>query len=431
MLSLLRRLRKLHGWVGLAWMAALPVLAAERFELKDGDRVVFLGDTFFEREGDYGSIEMRLTAAFPDRNVTFRNLAWSGDTPMGRARASFDWGKTEADWLKRVKEQLAIVKPTVAFLSYGMTAGLEGGEAGVPKYITDLGKLMDAVNEVSGAPVRFVLFGPLAHEPVTPGIREQAEANNRALRAVQEATEQLARERGAAFVGFQVPASGKVPEVNDPDLSGSEDGVTPRRATLLKATWVMARSLGLDTSAWGAREAESVLETAVQLKNEPFFHRWRPANWTYLFGFRKHEQGRNAVEIPKFEPLVEEWDGRIAKLRDLKNQDPRVVSEIRGLMEARVARQTRGPAPAASLTPQPVPEFAVHGVRGHAVGGEPDALQADPDELGSAGPALGGQFARLPADPARPGGRGCGGRAGGHGRRRQGGEVDGVRRRAC
>jgi hypothetical protein len=32
-----------------------------------------------------------------------------------------------------------------------------------------------------------------------------------------------------------------------------------------------------------------------------FFHRWRPANWTYLFGFRKHEQGRNAVEIPRFD----------------------------------------------------------------------------------------------------------------------------------
>jgi len=360
--SLLRRLRDFVGLAALTWTAAFPAPAAERFELKEGDRVVFLGDTFFEREGDYGAIEMRLSAAFPDRNVTFRNLAWSGDTPMGRARASFDWGKTEAEWLKRVKEQIAIVRPTVAFLSYGMTAGLEDGEAGVPKHIADLGRLMDTVEEVSGAPVRFVLLGPLAHEPVTPGIRVQAEANNRSLRAMQDATERLARERGVAFVSFQVPAPGKVPDVNYAVVSGSEDGVTPHRATLLKATWVLARSLGIDTSAWGTREAEAVLETAIQLKNEQFFHRWRPANWTYLFGFRKHEQGRNAVEIPKFEPLVEQWDGRIAKLRNLKNQDPRVVSEIRGLLEARAARQARGPGPAptSTITPQPVPEFAVH-----------------------------------------------------------------------
>ena len=40
-------------------------LGAAPFELRDGDRVLFIGDTFFEREVDYGHIEARLTAAFP------------------------------------------------------------------------------------------------------------------------------------------------------------------------------------------------------------------------------------------------------------------------------------------------------------------------------------------------------------------------------
>jgi len=39
-------------------------------------------------------------------------------------------------------------------------------------------------------------------------------------------------------------------------------------------------------------------------KNELFFHRWRPQNETYLFGFRKHEQGNNAKEVFQFDPLV-------------------------------------------------------------------------------------------------------------------------------
>src|SRR5882762_8323596 len=108
-----------------ALLLAPRAAAAEPFELKDGDRVLFIGDTFFEREVDYGHIETRLTAAFPDRNITFRNLAWAADTPMGRSRASFDWNKPEEEWLKRVKEQVALVKLTVAFLSYGMTASLE------------------------------------------------------------------------------------------------------------------------------------------------------------------------------------------------------------------------------------------------------------------------------------------------------------------
>ena len=39
-------------------------------------------------------------------------------------------------------------------------------------------------------------------------------------------------------------------------------------------------------------------------KNQLFFHRWRPQNETYLFGFRKHEQGKNAAEVAAFDPLV-------------------------------------------------------------------------------------------------------------------------------
>ena len=98
----------------------------------------------------------------------FSYLGWAGDTPMGKARASFDWNKSGEDWLKRVKEQVALVKPTVAFLSYGMTAALEAAEAKTPAeeqailaaFDTELGRLMDAVDEVSGQKVRFFLLGP-------------------------------------------------------------------------------------------------------------------------------------------------------------------------------------------------------------------------------------------------------------------------------
>src|SRR4051812_40710825 len=91
-----------HG--SLAWFLSAPLSsrgaasienASEettgRFELLDGDRVVFLGDTFIEREQAFGYVEARLTLEFPNRNVTFRNLGWSADTVLGRSRASFDW----------------------------------------------------------------------------------------------------------------------------------------------------------------------------------------------------------------------------------------------------------------------------------------------------------------------------------------------------
>jgi hypothetical protein len=53
------------------------------------------------------------------------------------------------------------------------------------------------------------------------------------------------------------------------------------------------------------------LRSAVLKKNQLFFYSYRPQNETYLRGFRKHEQGNNAVEITQFEPLVEAEDRRI------------------------------------------------------------------------------------------------------------------------
>jgi lysophospholipase L1-like esterase len=57
------------------------------------------------------------------------------------------------------------------------------------------------------------------------------------------------------------------------------------------------------------------LRKTINEKNLLFFYRWRPQNITYLFGFRKHEQGQNAVEIPRFDPLVDAKEKEIARLR--------------------------------------------------------------------------------------------------------------------
>jgi lysophospholipase L1-like esterase len=57
------------------------------------------------------------------------------------------------------------------------------------------------------------------------------------------------------------------------------------------------------------------LRQAIVAKNRLYFHRWRPQNETYLFGFRRHEQGKNAAEVPQFDPLVAKKEEEIARLR--------------------------------------------------------------------------------------------------------------------
>lgn len=344
-----RASRWLTGWVVAFSAVVLTARGAEPFELKDGDRVLFIGDTFFEREVDFGHLETRLTAAFPDRNVTFRNLGWAADTPMGRSRASFDWNKSEADWLKRVKEQVALVKPTVAFLSYGMTAALELAEtkpearpATLEKFKTDLGKLMDAIEEVSGQKVRFVLLGPafVGGEAISRG--EPWAESTKAIQSVATA-------RRAWFVDFErnlVLESGVIPV---------DGAALAEKGHMRFADYLEISLLGKRADLGIAAPSGLILNSAIRKKNELFFHRWRPANWTYLFGFRKGEQGQNGVEIPQFDPLIAQWDARIAKLRDLKNQDPAMVAEVKQLLAAEANREHRDP----NYKEQPVPTFDV------------------------------------------------------------------------
>ncbi len=71
-------------------------------------------------------------------------------------------------------------------------------------------------------------------------------------------------------------------------------------------------------------QVEQLRRTIVE-KNQWYFHRWRPQNTTYLFGFRKHEQGHNAREVPQFDRWVRQTEEQIHRL-----QKPRpVVYQLR------------------------------------------------------------------------------------------------------
>jgi len=59
------------------------------------------------------------------------------------------------------------------------------------------------------------------------------------------------------------------------------------------------------------RAAYETLRQLVVRRNELYFHRWRPQNITYLFGFRKHEQGNNASEIAQYDPLIDDLEEKI------------------------------------------------------------------------------------------------------------------------
>ncbi len=423
------------------------------FQFNNGDRVVLIGDTFIEREQSCGYIEYTLTTQYPDRDVTFRNLGWSADTPLGVSRAGFDAPEKGFD---RVKEQIAAFKPTVAFLFYGMAASFDGQE-GLPKFIAEMKQLMSAITNSSGRAVRFVIVSPIKHEKLPPPLPDPTKHNDQ-LTAYSAALEKLATEQKAEFINlFQTLDNSWVTPPHEPL---TDNGIHLTEYGYRRAAEMVGMGLWWRHSAWrfgiqtdgtlraggyGTRiiehsktessaravtqnerldappwkpgepvkalrvpanriqvlgikagnydfkvdgklvrvitdkdlapgwvvnqgpqfdQAELLRQTIVK-KNELFFYRWRPQNNTYLFLFRKHEQGQNAKEIPEFDPLVEGEEQKIAILRRPSKHTMEWVYSANQSPDATnspsLEHKQPGPAvtenPQTPFRPQPVPVF--------------------------------------------------------------------------
>ncbi|MBI5772059.1 MAG: c-type cytochrome [Verrucomicrobia bacterium] len=321
------------------------VAAEPGFELKDGDRVVFLGDALIETEQRHGWIETMLTSRFPDRNVTFRNLGWSGDTPAGVSRVGLSLlqaGYEPADegWNQLLK-QIEEAKPTVVFLGYGMASSLETA-AERAKFRADYLKLLNAL--AAKAPgARVVVLSPIRHEALGAPWPE-ATAHNAELEKLTRTLDGLAAERGHAFVSLFEALRPAMESPRGPRLTSNGIHLNPIGARL--AAQAVEEKLFGAGGAWRGHPQAGPLRDAIVRKNEWFFHRSRPENMAYIFGFRKREQGKNATEIPAFDTLIAEEEVRIAKLRSLA---PGNVPEI----PRRTGNLT------AVHTPQPHPQFEV------------------------------------------------------------------------
>ena len=271
--------------VGLAVLTAFPATAAdEPFRFADGDRVVLLGGTLIEREQKYGRWEEALVSFNAPRHFTVRNLGWSGDTVFGESRASFD---APAKGYERLVTLTKSLNPTVIVICFGVNESFEG-DAGLDRFRKGLGKLLD---DVAPTKARVVLLSPPSFEP-TPGATDVT-ARNANLAKYAAVMQETATARK---LGFRSLAA--APPATENGLHLNDDGYR-KLAPLLFSTTVAP----VDAPALRAKIVE---------KNQLFFHRWRPQNETYLFGFRKHEQGKNGAEIPQFDPLVVKAEAEIA-----------------------------------------------------------------------------------------------------------------------
>jgi lysophospholipase L1-like esterase len=280
---------------------AAATAAADPFSLKDGDRVVWIGSTVTEREQRYGYWETALHAAFPKADFTVRNLGWSGDTVFGDARAGFD---TPKEGFKRLVGLTLELKPTVIFVSYGTNESFEG-VAGLPKFEAGLEKLLDAL---APAKARVMLFTPVPFDVYQR--TDEALSRNKTLDQYSRAIAAVAGRRGVGVADL----NDVVTQTRFDKMPLTENGMHYTAAGYRHTARAFLLALGVTDPAIDAARLDP-LRRAVVAKNELFFHRWRPQNETYLFGFRKHEQGKNAKEVAQFDPLVARAEKNVARIK--------------------------------------------------------------------------------------------------------------------
>ena len=276
------------------------------FELLNGDRVLFLGNSFFERALEYGYIETAFALSFPDRDITFRNVGWDGDTVFGhsrtggRRRAVF--GDVEEGFQKMV-EHVRLLKPSVIFLAYGANESF-AGLGGVDNFKKGLQDLIEALGD--GEKVRFVFISPLPVSPKFLPDPSYLKERNASLMAYSKVLSTVASKLRYPFVDLLGPLSNT--EFTTNGLHPNGNGYRLIAEEITDQLNLPSARIKLTTS-----KLEELRLTIIK-KNLLYFHRWRPRNDAFVYGERKNEQKIAQTEPAQFEPFILKKESRIVEI---------------------------------------------------------------------------------------------------------------------
>jgi hypothetical protein len=170
------------------------------------------------------------------------------------------------------------------------------------------------------------LAGPTRQEHLPAPLPDPTE-HNRQLQRYNDAIRGLAAERHVGFIDLftALPDGTK----QDPPRPLTTEGLHFNAYGSWRLGQAMLEGLmpgdpTLDVAGPDVAKPLEAIRAKTIAKNREFFYRWRPQNDTYIFGFRKHEQGKNAVEIPQFDPIVQKMEDEITAAS--KALDPRHVT---------------------------------------------------------------------------------------------------------
>jgi lysophospholipase L1-like esterase len=150
------RFRKLSA---LALFCAVAATAQKPFYLKDGDRVVFYGDSITDQRLYTAFTESFIVTRFPTLNVTFTHSGWGGDRVTGGGGGPID---------VRLARDVFPYQPTVMTIMLGMNDGnyKPFDDATFRTFTTGFEHILDSVKQ-EYPNCRITLIQPSPYDDVT------------------------------------------------------------------------------------------------------------------------------------------------------------------------------------------------------------------------------------------------------------------------
>ena len=331
-------MRRPHATLpGLALLLAFftgPATAADKLELKKGDRILLIGNTLAERMQHFGNFETLLHSRFPELELVVHDLGYSADelTLRPRQAAFNEHGHTLKD-----------EKPDVVIAAFGFNESF-GGPAGLAKFKKDLDAFIKETTSTKydgEAAPKLVLLSPIAQEDLHKPHVTDGKANNANIKLYAEAMRDAAKANGVVFVDLFAPTLALYAGAREPLTI---NGIHLNEYGDEKVGRICSTSALRPSPSRGSRLDYDKLKAAVNEKNLQFWYDYRAINGCYIYGGRKAPFGvvNFPAEFAKLRKMVENRERRVWAIAKGEAVPDKIDDSNTGEL-ARVQTNAKGP----------------------------------------------------------------------------------------
>ncbi|WP_367870920.1 plastocyanin/azurin family copper-binding protein [Luteolibacter sp. Populi] len=314
--------------------AAGAVVAEPLVQLQKGDDIAIVGSGLADRQQHHAWLEAFIHRAYPDLDLTVRNLGFAADEVAVKPRSAdvppteYFLGMKKGDTTKPNAADVIYKAGTdfgadVIFAYWGFNESFRGPE-GLEKFKADLGQYLDAQKAAKyngKAAPKLVLFSPIAQEDMkSPDFGDGAE-NNANLALYTKAMAEVAKAKQVPFVDLYTASKELFAKAGSPlTINGihlTEEGDRQLAPVQFRAIF------GKEPPAF-EDPVLAKLRAAVIEKNLEWHHRYRTVDQYNIFG----DRSRIAYEgVTNAKILGEELAQRDVKTA---NRDKRVWAVAKG-----------------------------------------------------------------------------------------------------